>query len=146
MWSAVSCSSQRVEWSILPLCSSTSRPPNPNPTVKHIKHRLTGEERLYPVDKAMWNRQAVLKGVPVSPITVRVEMGIKVIVLACISYLIIVQHFSFLLMHLPLFFHLKLTQTHPERVTWPCHKIRKSMLFRNFRCHFLIKVAFHSNR
>lgn len=74
---------------------------------------------MYPVDKAKSDRQAVLKGVSVSPITGRVEMGITVTVPAFISYLIIVQRFSFLLMHLPLFFHLKLahTQTRPARMT-----------------------------
>lgn len=65
----------------------------PRTHIKHIKHRLNGEERLYPVDKAMWDRQAVLKGVSVSPVTGRVEMGIKVIVPAFISYLITVQCF-----------------------------------------------------
>lgn len=73
----------------------------PQTYIKHIKHRLNGEERLYPVDEAMWDRQAVLKGVSVSPVTSRVEMGIKVIVPAFISYLIIVQRFFIIIINAP---------------------------------------------
>lgn len=67
----------------------------PQTNIKHIKHRLNGEERLYPVDKAMSDRQALLKGVSMSPVTGRVEIGIIVIVPAFISYIIIVQPFQF---------------------------------------------------
>lgn len=61
--------------------------------------QLNREERLYPVDKAMLDRQTALKGVSVSPVTGWVEIGITATVPVFISDLRIVLRFYIFLSH-----------------------------------------------